>query len=64
MGKTSKLLGVEFEEYKYKSVTSVSIHQISYIEEVFSSFNKFNPPISSLPIAKGTVYSKTQSPQI
>lgn len=58
LGRTKKLLGVEFEEKD-----QVLIHQTPYIEEIFSRFKKFNPPISSLPIAKGTVYSKSQSPQ-
>ena len=61
--KSRKLLGVEFEEHKGGShSTSVVIHQINYIEEVYVCFNKFKPPISSLPITKGTVFSKTQSP--
>lgn len=59
LGKTRKLLGVEFEE---KS-GSVLIHQSSYIDEVVNRFKKFNFPVSSLPISKGAIYSKTQCPQ-
>lgn len=59
LGRTRKLLGVEFEERG----SCVFIHQSSYIDEVFNRFKQFNPPITSLPIAKGSVYSKTQSPQ-
>lgn len=59
LGKTRKLLGVEFEEEN----ENLLLHQAQYIDEVFSRFEDFKPPISSLPIAKGTVYSKTQCPQ-
>lgn len=58
LGKTKKLLGVEFE---YEN--SLVLHQIPYIDDVYKRFQNFNPPITSLPIAKGSVYSKTQSPQ-
>ena len=44
-------------------IKRVLINQISYIEEVFNRFKNFKPPISSLPIAKGTIFSKSQSPQ-
>ena len=40
--------------------TCVFINQISYIEEIFNRFKDFNPPISSLPIVKGTVFSKSE----
>lgn len=59
LGRTRKLLGVDFEENN----GLLLIHQLSYIEEVFQRFKDFNPPVSSLPIAKGTVFSKTQCPQ-
>lgn len=59
LGKTKKLLGVDFVENK----NGISIHQSSYIEEVCDRFKKFKFPISSLPICKGVVYSKTQCPQ-
>lgn len=61
LGRTQKLLGVEFEENG--NGTSILISQTTYIEEVFQRFCCFKPPISSLPIAKGVVFSKTQSPQ-
>jgi hypothetical protein len=59
LGKTKKLLGVEFEE----EGKVLEIHQIPYIDEVCARFKQFNFPISCLPISKGTVYSKTQCPQ-
>lgn len=59
LGKTKKLLGVEFEGEK----DSLRIHQLMYIEEMCERFGEFNFPISSLPIAKGSVYSKSQCPQ-
>lgn len=58
LGRTRKLLGVEFEEND-----ELKIHQMSYIDEVCERFKSFKYPISSLPISKGTVYSKTQSPK-
>jgi hypothetical protein len=58
LGKTRKLLGVEFEESE-----SFRIHQQAYISEVCDRFKVFNFPISSLPITKGTVYSKLNCPQ-
>lgn len=59
LGRTKKLLGVEFEE----EGNSVLIHQSLYIEDICNRFKKFNFPISSLPISKGMVYSKVQCPQ-
>lgn len=58
LGKTKKLLGVEFVE----SQNQIAIHQRDYINELCEQYDKFNFPISSLPIAKGVVYSKTQCP--
>lgn len=58
LGKTKKLLGVEFEFQNNK----VLIHQTQYINQVINRFKKFNIPITSLPITKGTIYSKTQCP--
>lgn len=58
LGKTKKLLGIEFEENE-----GLKIHQQSYIEEVCDRFRSFNFPISSLPISKGVVYSKLNCPQ-
>lgn len=58
MGKTIKLLGVEFEDTE----TGLYIHQQRYIEEVCERFKKYRFPISSLPISKGSVYSKTSCP--
>lgn len=59
LGKTRKLLGVEFEEGE----NFLAIHQIPYIDEICQKFKRFKFPITSLPISKGAVYSKTQSPQ-
>lgn len=59
LGKTRKLLGVEFEEVEGK----LYIHQNAYIEKIRSVFSKYKLPITSLPIAKGVVLSKTQCPQ-
>lgn len=59
LGKTKRLLGVEFEE----RANTLLIHQIPYITEICDRFKDFNFPVSSLPIAKGTVYSKSQCPQ-
>lgn len=59
LGKTRKLLGVEFREKDYK----VRIHQQTYIEKLCESYEKYFFSISSLPIAKGAIYSKNQSPK-
>ena len=59
LGKTNKLLGVEFEDEE----KVVNIHQMNYIDEVCDRFSRFKIPLSSLPISKGSVYSKTQCPQ-
>lgn len=58
LGKTKKLLGVQFEEKDGK----LEIHQMQYIKEVCDRFCNFKYPISSLPIAKGIVYSKNDCP--
>lgn len=50
LGRTKRLLGVEFEECDRE----LCIHQKSYISEICDRFQSFNFPISSLPIAKGT----------
>lgn len=59
MGTTKKLLGVEFE----RKDGELYIHQTAYITEVCDRFKKFKYPISSLPICKGSVYSKTSCPK-
>ncbi|GBM56888.1 Retrovirus-related Pol polyprotein from transposon TNT 1-94 [Araneus ventricosus] len=59
LGKTRKLLGVEFEQYK----GNVFMHQESYINEVADRYMQYKFPIASLPIAKGSVYSKSQCPK-
>lgn len=59
LGKTKRLLGVEFEECN----NNFSIHQIPYIEEICKKYEHLNFPITSLPIAKGMQYSKRQCPQ-
>lgn len=58
LGRTKKLLGVEFEETN----NFLLLHQHQYIQEVFTRFEKFHYPISSLPISKGSVYSKKDCP--
>lgn len=59
LGNTRKLLGVEFEE----SDGNILIHQASYIDEVCNRYREFRFPISSLPIVKSCVYSKTDCPK-
>lgn len=59
LGKTRKLLGVEFEE----DGEGLRIHQQPYIEEVCNRFESFKFPISSLPISKGSIYSKSDCPK-
>ncbi|GBM92498.1 Retrovirus-related Pol polyprotein from transposon TNT 1-94 [Araneus ventricosus] len=58
LGKTKKLLGIEFMEVDGK----LFIHQNSYINKVCNLYSKFKFPISSLPIPKGQVLSKLDSP--
>ncbi|GBM65307.1 Retrovirus-related Pol polyprotein from transposon TNT 1-94 [Araneus ventricosus] len=58
LGKTKKLLGIEFMEVDGK----LFIHQNSYIDKVCNLYSKFKFPISSLPIPKGQVLSKLDSP--
>lgn len=59
LGKTRKLLGVEFEE----NGEGLRIHQQSYIREVCQRFESYKFPISSLPISKGTIYSRSNCPK-
>ena len=59
LGKTKRLLGVEFEE----SREGMLIHQIPYIKDICDRFKSYNFPISSLPISQTSIYSKTQCPQ-
>lgn len=58
MGKTSKLLGVQFEERN----NNLTICQQDYIEKMYERFEKFKIPITSLPISKGVVLNKQQCP--
>ncbi|GFX25456.1 retrovirus-related Pol polyprotein from transposon TNT 1-94 [Trichonephila clavipes] len=58
MGKTKKLLGIEFEELG----NSLLIHQRSYIRRLCEIYEKYKYPVSSLPISKGQVLSKLDSP--
>lgn len=58
LGKTRKLLGVEFVEKD----GLLEIHQTSYIDEVCERFKSFYIPLSSLPISKGVVFSKVDCP--
>lgn len=58
LGRTRKLLGVEFVE----EAGSLEIHQSMYIDEVCKRFKNFHIPLSSLPISKGLVFSKVDCP--
>ncbi|GBM87146.1 Retrovirus-related Pol polyprotein from transposon TNT 1-94 [Araneus ventricosus] len=58
LGKTQKLLGVEFQELD----GNLFMHQNDYINKICELYKEFNFPASSLPIAKGTVLSKLQCP--
>lgn len=59
LGKTKKLLGVEFEEQD----GNILIHQHDYILKVCETYEEYRFPVTSLPIAKGIVYSKQQCPK-
>lgn len=59
LGRTRKLLGVEFEENN----GTLFIHQNSYIKDIYLRFSSYNIPVRSLPITKSSIYSKSQSPQ-
>lgn len=59
LGKTKRLLGVQFEE----SSEGMLIHQIPYIEEICKRFENYKFPLSSLPIVQTAIYSKMQCPQ-
>ena len=59
LGKTKKLLGIQFEEKNGK----LAIHQEEYINKILSVYSKYNIPIISLPIAKGFTLSKSSSPK-
>ncbi|GBM60394.1 Retrovirus-related Pol polyprotein from transposon TNT 1-94 [Araneus ventricosus] len=59
LGKTRRLLGVEFEEKNEE----VFIHQSMYIDEIHRRFSKYLIPFSSLPISKGVVFTRSQCPQ-
>lgn len=59
LGKTRKLLGVEFLEKNGE----IYIHQSNYINEIYDRYRKYNIPISSLPVSKGITFSKQDSPQ-
>ena len=58
LGRTRKLLGVEFKEEE----GSIYLSQENYIKEIYERFSQYNPPILSLPIAKHFIYSKVQCP--
>ncbi|GFW15439.1 retrovirus-related Pol polyprotein from transposon TNT 1-94 [Trichonephila clavipes] len=59
MDKTKKLLGIEFQEIG----NSLFIHQRSYIRRLCEIYEKYKYPVSSLPISKGQVLSKLDSPK-
>ncbi|GBN23397.1 Retrovirus-related Pol polyprotein from transposon TNT 1-94 [Araneus ventricosus] len=58
LGKIRKLLGVEFEEMDNK----LYIHQCDYISRICKTYEKYEIPITSLPIAQGVILSKLQCP--
>lgn len=58
LGKTRKLLGVEFEQ----DGKNLYIHQMSYIDKICETYKHFHIPHSSLPLAVGSVLSKSQCP--
>lgn len=58
MGRTKTLLGVEFNEEK----NGLVLHQTPYIDIVGERFEKFKIPTTSLPIAKGVIFSKSSCP--
>ncbi|GBN03934.1 Retrovirus-related Pol polyprotein from transposon TNT 1-94 [Araneus ventricosus] len=58
LGNTRKLLGVEFEEMDNK----LYIHQCNYISRICKTYEKYEIPIISLPIAQGVTLSKLQCP--
>lgn len=59
IGQTHTLLGVQFEYVN----NDVFLYQSNYISEISQRFREYKFPISSLPIAKGIVYSKSNCPQ-
>ena len=59
LGKTKRLLGVDFLENE----DNLFLHQLDYIDKLCKSYEKFKFPVSTLPIAKGVIFSKTQCPQ-
>ncbi|GBM99097.1 Retrovirus-related Pol polyprotein from transposon TNT 1-94 [Araneus ventricosus] len=58
IGKTRKLLGVEFQELD----GNLFMYQNDYINKICKLYKEYYFPVSSLPIAKGTVLSKLQCP--
>ncbi|KAF8778509.1 Retrovirus-related Pol polyprotein like [Argiope bruennichi] len=59
LGKAKRLLWVNFVENN----GGIFINQSDYIERMCKKYEEFHYPITSLPIAKGIVYSKKQCPQ-
>lgn len=59
LGRTRKLLGVDFEE----SNGELYIHQSDYISKICAEYEKYKFPITSLPIPVGIIYSKNQCPK-
>ncbi|GBO38084.1 Retrovirus-related Pol polyprotein from transposon TNT 1-94, partial [Araneus ventricosus] len=59
LGKTNKLPGVEFLEDN----RNLYIHQSECISKLCKSYEKYKFPVSSSPISKGVIFSKTQCPQ-
>lgn len=58
LGPTKQLLGVNFTEDNGQ----LMLDQSKYISQIYNKFKIFNPPHSSLPMSKGQVLSKGQSP--
>jgi hypothetical protein len=59
LGKTKKLLGVNFNEKN----NTLTIDQEEYIDKVCKRFKKFKYSVSTLPISKGFILSKNDSPR-
>ncbi|GIY83627.1 retrovirus-related Pol polyprotein from transposon TNT 1-94 [Caerostris darwini] len=58
LGKTQRLLGIEFRNI----IGQYFIHQKQYIDTIYRIFSKFKYPHASLSIAKGVVLSKLDCP--
>lgn len=59
LGVTKTLLGIEFEQVDQQ----VLIHQEPYINKICNRFSKYNLKPSTLPISKGVILTKADSPK-